>query len=455
MKPRILLVDDDPAFVEDILHHLGSRFEWNTLSNGERVLEVITESLPDVVLLDIELGAGPDGFEILGKIRSEVPSTPVVMVTHHDPSRMAAQAWRLGAFGYIEKGERIDHLAAHIERAIEEATLHREREALRQEIAQRSGQLVGRSPAMMDLMKKISQVAKTSSTVLITGETGTGKEVVARQIHSQSSRSQRLLVPVECPGIQETLVESELFGHEKGAFTGAIRRRIGYFETAQRGTIFLDEISEINTSVQAKLLRVLQDRQIQRVGSSELVPIDVRIIAASNRDLEAMVDEGSFRRDLYYRLRVVPLHIPPLRERKDDIPILAQHLLDRKAGQMARHRSKLSSEALDRLLAWHWPGNVRELENVLENALVHSQSDVLGEDLFVGLVGGDMSRLNYKEAQALMLDKFDRDYVNLMLNESAWNVSKAARRMGLTRQGLEKKMKKLAIKRPTDARDQI
>jgi len=447
MKPRILLIDDDGVFIEDLLHHLGDRFDWITLQSGEDALGVIQRSLPDVVLLDIELGGEPNGFQVLSKIRSEVPRTPVVMVTRHDPSQMGADAWRLGAFGYIEKGSSIEHLAAHIERGIEEATLHRENEALREEIAVAGGRLVGQSPAMISLMNRIGQVARTPSTVLISGESGTGKGVIARELHMKSPRSKQPFVRVSLPALAESLIESELFGHEKGAFTGAVARHVGSFERAHRGTIFLDEVAEVPPRVQAKLLNVLQDRAFERVGGAEEITIDVRVIAATNKDIEAMVSRGSFRQDLYYRLRVVPLEIPPLRDRRDDIPLLAQAKLDELAVKMNRARCRLSSSALDRLIAWDWPGNVRELENVLENALVHSQEDILGEELFFGLVGSASAGVGYEDAKAAAIRRFETDYVEMMLRDSDRNVSETARRMGLSRQGLQKMMKRLGIKR--------
>jgi DNA-binding NtrC family response regulator len=451
MKPSVLLVDDDSVFVEDLLHHLGERFDWATLPSGEKVVEVIKETLPDVVLLDIDLGSGPDGLEILSSIRSDIPRTPVIMVTRHDPEDMAGEAWRRGAFGYVAKSSRMDQLAAQLERAIEEATVYRENQTLREEVSRRSGRLIGESKAMKALMEQIARVAQTSSTVLITGETGTGKELIAREIHEQSLRKRHLFIPVCCPAIPETLVESELFGHEKGAFTGATGRRIGKFELANRGTIFLDEIAETGPSVQAKMLRVLQDHRLQRVGGTQEIEVDVRVIAATNRDLEAEVEKGSFRRDLFYRLRVVPLHSPPLREKSEDIPVLVQYILDRKAQEMNRGRCRLSSAALDRFLTWDWPGNVRELENVLENGLVHARGDVLDEDLFIGLVGPKIETLTYADAKEQMLERFEKDYLNLMLGQCNWNVSEAARRMGLSREGLRKLMKRRGVEKPTSA----
>jgi DNA-binding NtrC family response regulator len=450
MKWRVLLVDDDATFTEDMLLHLGERFEFMVLHDGGAVIPTVRDHLPDVVLLDIELGSEPDGLDVLSQMRDELPRVPVVMVTRHDPAEMGAEAWRRGAFGYIAKSCSIEEIAARIRRALEEATAYRERQALREEVQERVGQLIGESRAMRQVREIIGQVAPTDSTVLITGETGTGKELIARAIHEQSSRRDHLFVPVACPAIPEPLVESELFGHERGAFTGATVRKIGKFQIAHKGTLFLDEIGEIPLSVQAKLLRALEERKFSPVGDTREIEVDVRILAATNRDLEAEVAKGKFRADLYYRLRVVPIHMPPLRERREDIPILAQHMLDLMTRNLNKPRSRLSARALDRFFAWGWKGNVRELRNVLECALVRSMGEVLDEDLFIHLVCPDMARLTYKDARKQFLDQFDKDYAYLILRECDWNVSMAAKRMGLTREGLRRLMKRLGINRPTD-----
>jgi DNA-binding NtrC family response regulator len=442
LRPHILLIDDDRIFTEDILHHLGDKYDWDILLSGLDAVKSVVEIIPDVVLLDINLGSGPDGFDILREIRIESPHTPVIMVTRYDPEMMAKRAWRQGAFGYIEKGSSIDQLAAHIERAIEEATLWRENRILREEVASNKGILIGESHSMKELREQIKQVSKTSSTVLITGETGTGKELIAREIHERSSRINNIFIPVCCPALPKELIESELFGHEKGAFTGALTRRIGKFEQADRGTIFLDEISEIDISLQSKLLRVLQEKCITRVGGSKEISVDVRVLAATNKDLESLMKEGLFRDDLYYRLCVVPIHSPPLREKREDIPLLAQHILDRKAAELNHSRCTLSHSAINRFLSWDWPGNIRELENVLENAMVRSSDRILNEDLFIGMIGPKVSNLTYVEAKMRVLEKFETDYLNAVLTRCRGNISETARQMGLTREGVRKMMKR-------------
>lgn len=450
MRSHILLVDDDSTFTEDLLLQLGDRFEFETHSTGIGVLDSVRNLQPDVVLLDIDLGSGPDGFDLLTELQRERLRVPVIMVTRHDTARMAIQALRMGAFDYVEKGMPWEQFTAHIERAIGEATLWRQNQALKTELAERTGRLVGESMTMRQLNAQIDRVAATTSTVLITGENGTGKGLIAREIHARSPRRDHLMVSVCCPAIPENLFESELFGHEKGAFTGAIARQIGKFEFAHGGTIFLDEISEIPLAMQAKLLKVLEDRKVARIGGTQEIAFDVRVIAATNCNLEARVAEGTFRQDLYYRLRVFPLHVPPLRDRRDDVPLLIQAILDRKARDLNRSTPKLSRTALDRLIAWDWPGNVRELENVLEYALVQSHTHLpeeeLGEELFMSVVGPGIATLDFTEARARVLRKFEVDYLDLILRECQGNKSEAARRMGISREGLRKLMGRLNSK---------
>ncbi len=447
MVPRVLLIDDDPVFGEDLRFHFAGAFELHTVVDPTKAEEQAIEVGPDVILLDIELGGGFSGIDLLPRLRNRLPGVPVIMVTRHEASTMAAAAWQRGAFGYVEKGARVDVLAAQLRRAIEEAVLSREKDALRREIAARVGQLVGESPGMMKVKEHILRVAGENSTVLILGETGTGKELVARAIHDASPRRNRLFVAVNCAAIPAELAESELFGHEKGAFTGATNRRLGRFGLADGGTIFLDEVSETSLQIQAKLLRVLQERVILRVGAQKEEQIDVRVIAATNKDLLQMVRDGRFREDLYYRLYVYPIRVPPLRERKEDIRLLAEHLVRRKAEEMNRGPVRITEAAIRRLMAWDWPGNVRELENAIEYAMIRAAGNVLDEPDFADLVGPGLTRFTYAEARKRVLEKFERDYVTLMLRETGGNVSEAARRMGVTRQGLQKMMKRLGIRR--------
>ncbi len=445
---RVLIIDDDEVFVDDLLYHLGERFDWLKLTDGAGAIRTIEETLPDVVLLDIELPGEASGLDILSDIRKEAPRVPVVMVTRHDPADMGAEAWRRGCFGYIAKCAPIEQLAAQIERAIEEAGLYRESEARRQEILERTGRLVGESRAMQGLREEIARVARTDTTVLITGETGTGKELVAREIHERSPRRHRLLLPVNCAALEKSLVASVLFGHEKGAFTGAVRRQPGKFAMADGGTLFLDEIGEVPMDVQGVLLRVLEDKVVYPLGSSKGVPVDVRVIASTNRDLAADSRNGRFREDLYYRLRVVPIHVPPLRERKEDIPLLAQHFLDLLALDMKRKRCRLSSASLTRLLGHHWPGNVRELRHVLQYAFIHSDGDVLEDAVLANLVQPEVRQATYKEARRQAMDAFDRNFIASLIRECDGNLSEVARRMHLSREGLRKMMKRLGIERP-------
>lgn len=450
MKPRVLLIDDDPVYVDDLLYHIGEHYEFRTRTSGNNLLSHAEEFVPDVILLDIELGSGPDGLEILSLIRESSLRVPVIMVSRHEARDKAPIAWRRGAFGYIEKGARIDELAAQIEAALREATVIRENEILREEIASSSGPIIGQSEIIQKLRDQIEKVAQSDSTVLLTGETGTGKGVVAGEIHAHSARKDRLFLKVDCPATPDSMFEAELFGHEKGAFTGATSRRIGKFEHANHGTLFLDEIGELNGALQAKLLRVVQDQTITRLGSNNEIDLDVRLIAATNRNLQEEVKRGSFREDLFYRLRVAPIEIPPLRERREDIPLLAQFFLDRLSRRMKRGQCILAAAARDRLLAWDWPGNVRELQAVLENAMNHASGPTLDEDLFVGLVGPGFAHLTLDEARDRVVARFERDYIHLLLSSCDGNLSEAARRMGYSREGLRKLMKRRGIERPTD-----
>jgi two-component system nitrogen regulation response regulator NtrX len=448
MKPHVLLIDDDEVFSEDLAFLLSDHFKVARLSDGRQALDRIAATGPDVVLLDIELGSGIDGLDILARIRREAPEIPVIMVTRHDDSRIAGRAWRLGAADYLEKGEKIEFLSSRIEKAVTDACRRLEHQVLCEERDLRAGRLVGSSPTMRELVAKIDQLAGVPSTVLITGETGTGKELVAREIHARSPRARRLFVPVCCPAIPESLVESELFGHEKGAFTGATAQKKGRFEQAHRGTLFLDEISELNISAQAKLLRVLQDHRVCRVGGSREMHVDVRILAATNRDLERMVEEGLFKRDLFFRLNVIPLQIPPLRDRLEDIPLLVEALVTRKARELGRRPCRFTPAAMDRLLSWSWPGNVRELENTIERAMVHFRGEIIDEDLISGTMDVDLTSLTYAQAKKRAEMQFEHPYVLLMLRRYDWNVSEVARRMEITRQGLQGIMQRLGVTRP-------
>lgn len=383
-KARILLAEDDCSARSSLAQFLkGIGYEVLEASTGTQAMEHLAGGHFDLVVTDLRL-PGVDGLEILRAIQSEAPQTLGILITGYGTIQNAIQAMRLGAFEYLLKPLDFDELQIVLERAQEFQRLHRENRQYRQEIQRqfRADNLIGHSEAMRHILDLIDKVSDSDSTVLIYGESGTGKELVARAIHYRSARMDKPLVPINCAAIPPDLLESELFGYEKGAFTGAHRTKIGRFEYANGGTLFLDEVGEMSPQLQVKLLRVLQERSFERLGGVRSVQVDVRIIAATNRDLERSIQEGRFREDLYYRLSVIPIQIPPLRERKEDIPLLVEHFLEKFNRQKGRQISGIAPEAMERLLAYSWPGNVRELENLMERLVVLKRSGrIVLEDL--------------------------------------------------------------------------
>jgi DNA-binding NtrC family response regulator len=381
---RILCVDDDQVILKsyDRILARGGHEGILAVNAGEALHHLEREEL-DLIISDYQL-PGIDGLELLGMIRAERNSIPVIMVTAFGGIDHAMEAIRAGAEDYLLKPFDPNELLHRVNRAIEQLRLRRELEALRQEVAaERSDrQLLGKSSAMRRVQELIAAVAPSRSTVLIEGESGTGKELVARAVHEQSDRRRHPFVQINCAALPEGLIESTLFGHEKGAFTGAIRRAEGAFERADGGTLLLDEITEMRLDLQAKLLRVLQEREFERVGGSATIKVDVRVVATSNRNLAAEVEAGTFRRDLYYRLNVVPVSVPPLRERLSDVPLLASHFAARAAAESGKSVEAISPAAMDLLQQYSWPGNVRELQHVVERAVVLSSRPVLDVDAF-------------------------------------------------------------------------
>jgi two-component system response regulator PilR (NtrC family) len=346
--------------------------------SGKKATEIFDKSSYDLVISDIKM---PDmsGVEVLRHIKETDPSVPVIMVTAYASAETAVEALRLGAYDYLTKPFKLEELKANIRNALEKVRLKRENETLKRELKKTQGldSMLGGSRVMLELFEHIKAVATTNSTVLITGESGTGKELAAKAIHVRSPRAGEPFVSINCGAVPETLLESELFGHLKGSFTGATTNHKGLFEVAHRGTILLDEIAEMSPTMQVKFLRVLQEKKIRSIGSTEELEVDVRILAATNKDLERGVQDRSFREDLYYRLNVIPIHMPPLRERREDIPILASHFLLKSCGSTKKNVTKISDEAMERLQAYDWPGNVRELENVIERAVALEPTGVV------------------------------------------------------------------------------
>ncbi|MGZ8458001.1 MAG: sigma-54-dependent transcriptional regulator, partial [Gemmatirosa sp.] len=381
IKPSVLVVDDETSILDSVRILLKTEgFTPHVAHGGRAGLEALASLRPDIVVSDVRM-PGVDGLQLLAAARAQDPTLPVVLMTAQATLQSAIQAVNDGAFYYLQKPFRNDELVAIVRRAAETRSLRVENQRLTQEIKRRDrGGVVapaGGARAWREALRMAETVAPTDSTVLVTGESGTGKEVVARWIHEQSARADATFASINCGALPESLLESELFGHTKGSFTGAVKDKQGLFQAAGGGTFFLDEIGETTPATQVKLLRVLQQREVIPVGATEPVPIDVRLIAATNRDLEEEVRRGSFRGDLYYRLNVIAIHLPPLRERRDDVPLLADAFLRRSAQLRGEEPKTLAPAALDALVAYQWPGNVRELENAMERAVILTPGDVI------------------------------------------------------------------------------
>ena len=450
MFPTILIVDDEASIVQSLSGLLTDEgFEVNTASNGYEALQRIEAEAPDLVLLDIWM-PGIDGIETLKEIKQKYPTIQVIMITGHGTIETAVQATKHGAFDFIEKPLSIDKVIVAINNALNFRRLEEENRYLRRKTIEKHS-ITGNSQPVQLLKQNVAKVAPSESWVLIKGENGTGKELVARTIHHMSPRAANSLIAVNCAAIPEELIESELFGHEKGAFTGANAKKIGKFELADKGTIFLDEIGDMSLKTQAKILRVLQEKQFQRVGGSRTLKVDVRVIAASNKDLESEIATGTFREDLYYRLNVVPIEVPPLRNRKVDIPLLLD-IFFREAAQKNRATPKtISAEGLDLLTEYNWPGNVRELKNLVERLVImvnepeiqvahlprpYNPGGEANPDASVGPLFG-IDRL--KAAKQM----FEKQYIQHKLAENDHNVSQTARAIGVERSYLHRRIKKL------------
>ncbi|MFQ5477220.1 MAG: sigma-54-dependent transcriptional regulator [Candidatus Binatia bacterium] len=455
-RPTVLIVDDEAGVRESLRMVLKDSWMPETAESGEKALKYLRESRPDLVFLDI-LMPGMDGLEVLETIRARDQHLPVVMLTATKTVRTAVTAMKLGAFDYITKPFDVDELRLVAQRATENAQLKEEVEELRAEVGQlyNVDNMIGDSASMQAVFKTVGRVAPLKTTVLITGESGTGKELVARAIHYNSPRASRSLVTINCAAIPDNLLESELFGHERGSFTDASEKKIGQFEIAHKGTIFLDEIGEMSASLQAKLLRVLESEELMRVGGDNPIRVDVRVVAATHRNLRELIDEGSFRADLYYRLNVVSISLPPLRERVDDITRLISHFVEKKTAEHGLPTRRLSPETVDKLLNYSWPGNVRELENVIERTLVLSpDQEVLGPDcLPPDIVEGRTSLSNNVRELVLggqktlnsAVDEFEKEIIEEALDRAAYNQTRAANVLGTTRRILKYRMDKLGI----------
>jgi two-component system nitrogen regulation response regulator NtrX len=447
MGGRILIVDDEESIRKSLSGILSDEgHEPRAARDGDEALAALRgrDGAPDLVLLDIAM-PGRDGIDVLEELRRVAPDLPVVMMSGHGTIETAVRATQLGAWDFIEKPLSVEKLLLTIAHALERSRLQRENRELRAQ-ALRAREILGDSEPIRRLKQQIELAAPTNGWVLITGENGTGKELVARQIHVKSRRADRPFVEVNCAAIPEDLIESELFGHEKGAFTGALQQKIGKFQLADGGTVFLDEIADMSLKTQAKILRILQEHKFERVGGTETIEVDVRVIAATNKSLEKEIAAGRFREDLYYRLNVIPFHVPPLRERRGDIPILARAFVEEFCADSATRPKTLAPRALARLEAYAWPGNVRELRNLIERLVLMTPGARVGEDDLPDAIRG---AVRSEAAEAATLEQarrtFEREFLVGKLRENGWNISRTAEAIGLARESLSRKLRQFKI----------
>ncbi len=460
----ILVVDDERSIrrtLREILEYEG--YEVEEAEDGESALARLRDNRYDLVLLDIKMPKR-DGMDVLATVRQEIPELPVLMISGHATIETAVEATKLGAFDFIEKPPDLNRLLVTVRNALDRGQLEIENRRMRQTIVERQDgertPILGDSPAITRIKETIERVAPTEARVLITGEPGTGKELVANWIHYLSNRREGPLVEVNCAAIPSELIESELFGHEKGSFTGATKQRVGKFEQANGGTLFLDEIGDMSLSAQAKVLRALQENRISRVGGDRSIPVDVRVIAATNKNLLAQIEKHEFREDLYHRLSVILIHVPPLRERREDIPVIARHFAERLSRRNGLPTKQFSEDALERLKRHEWRGNVRELHNVVERLLILSEGNVItGRDVerYVQPSGTQaannpvLNLLDQYDQFSDFRDMAEKLFIERKLDENDWNVSRTAEAIGIQRSHLYNKMNKYSIERDDTA----
>ncbi len=459
MRHKILVVDDEPAARLGLKRALAALpCEVIEAGDGTAALEEIARGGPDLVICDIQMPR-MDGLTLMKRLAEQENRPPVIMMTAYGSERIAVDAMKAGAYDYVSKPYDVDELRCLAQNALETVRLRRENETLRDEIRRQSGfgLLIGRSRAMDRVCDMIDKVAGTDATVLINGESGTGKELVARAIHEQGERKDRPFVAVNAAALPTELIESELFGHEKGAFTGAASRRKGKFEVADGGTLFLDEIGDMHLETQAKLLRVLQEQRFERLGGSETVAVDVRMISATNRDLPDEISRGRFREDLYYRLKVVDIFLPPLRDRREDIPMLVRHFLEQSNRRHEKAVTDVPPDAMRLLAAYAWPGNVRELMHAVERAVIFAEDAVLGEDLLPAEIRaggaeptgagatGWSEGVMFQNAKQEAVHSFEAAFIRSALEQHQGNMSRTAPAIGMKRQALQQKVRELGI----------
>jgi putative PEP-CTERM system response regulator len=453
----VLIVDDEVGTRESLRMLLKNDYEVFLAKNAEEAFHQMKEHSPDIVLLDIIL-PDLDGLKVLEKIKQKEPDVIVIMITATRTVKTAVEAMKLGAYDYVTKPFDTEELSLIIRRALSSQALEKEVRYLREEIDKSCGfgNIVGKSKVMEDVFKIVRQIADSKSTVLIMGESGTGKELISRAIHYNSNRRNYPFVTINCAAIPETLIESELFGHEKGAFTNAIEKKLGRFEVAHEGTLFLDEIGELSLATQAKILRFLEEKEFNRVGGSKTIKVDVRLITATNKELTQLLKKGSFREDLYYRINVVPIVIPPLRERKEDIPLLIDHFVRKFNEENNKSVKGVSKEALELMMNYEWPGNVRELENLIERVIALTPNDhIQPNELPLSLI--NISKINGLKEYILdgkvpflkAEEEFERGIILDALKRTNYVQSHAAEILGISRRILKYKMDKLGISRDT------
>ena len=447
MKATVLVVEDEEKLrrvVELQLKTAG--YEVEQAGSAEDALK--RAEFADVILTDLRL-PGISGLDLLQQLRGQDVRTPVIVMTAFGSIETAVEAMKAGAVDFLPKPFSLDHLLTVVAKALEVRALREENRELRAELSQRYefDNIIGRSAAMRDIFQTVERVAPTRATVLLCGESGVGKDMIARAIHHHSPRSVKPFVKINCSALPENLMESELFGYEKGAFTGANISKPGKFELADTGTVFMDEIGDVPAAVQVKLLRILQDREFERLGSNKVRQVDVRVVAATNVDLRAALEQGEFREDLYYRLNVLPINVPPLRDRKEDIPYLAQHFVRKLAKDMGSRATSISEAAIERLMAYHWPGNVRELENTIERSLVLAPGEVLdAADVRIDMA--PKSRQSTHDGflpDGMTLEAYEQSIIREALHRANNNKSQAARLLGLTRNALRYRLTQMGI----------
>lgn len=449
---KVLIVDDELGTRESLRMILKDVYDVIMVCSGKEALHILSKDLPSVILLDVMM-PGEDGLNILERIK-QITSTPVIMITALKSVKSAVKAMKIGAFDYITKPFNVDEIKIVINKALSTQELIQEVNYLRSEIDKSFAysNIVGKSKSMKEIFHLIKQTTDNKTTVLISGESGTGKELVAKAIHYNGPRRNKSFITINCAAIPDTLLESELFGYEKGAFTNACERKIGRFELADHGTLFLDEIAELSLNTQAKILRFLQEREFTRIGGSKTISVDTRLISATNKNLEKALAEGKLRDDFYYRLNIIPITIPPLRERKEDIPLLVSHFIDKINEREQKHIQGISKEALEMLTNYHWPGNVRELENIVERTVTLTDQEIITSEHFpshiinaskTGLVKNQIlnGEITFPEAG----EQFEKSIILDALEQTNYVQSKAADMLGITRRILKYKMDKFGI----------